>query len=128
MGVLIAAHKEGVHWLEVPIGRTGQQEALEFLWLEFLYDPREYSGYQAMAGLRPFGQAAFPLIEGAISRCKNDPEAYVCIGLVELSEHMSPFPKSALPLFEELSDNQSLELSDFERQKAMFAVDRLQKQ
>ncbi len=128
VGVLIAAHKEGVPWLEVPIGRTGQQVALEFLWLEFLYDPRSITGYQAMAGLGLFGQAAFPLIEGAISRCKNDPAAYVCIGLVELSENIPSFPKSALPLFEELSENQSLELSEFEREKAMFAVNRLQKQ
>jgi len=107
--VLISAHRSGVSWLELPIARTGTDKALDFLWLEFLYEPSESAGIQSIMGLAQFGDRAFVHIEPAISRCNFHPEARICYGLVELAEYFETFPVNAVPLFEQLATDPSLD-------------------
>ncbi len=121
--VLIAAHNAGVPWLEVPIGRTQTDEALDFLWLQFLYDPQEFSNVQAMMGLAKLGDRVHPKIEPVIARCRFEIEARVCFGLVELSQFFVSYPKSAVSLFETLAEHPSLD--EFQKQEALFAAEDL---
>lgn len=121
--VLIEAHKSGVPWLEIPIGRTQTDEALDFLWLQFLYDPQEDSNVQAMMGLARLGEKVHPKIEPVITRCRFEIEARVCFGLVELSEFFVSFPESAEPLFEKLANHPSLD--EFQKQEAQWAAEDL---
>ncbi|MEO0607035.1 MAG: hypothetical protein AAFY82_02310 [Pseudomonadota bacterium] len=121
--VLMEAHDSGVPWLEVPIGRTQTDEALEFLWLQFLYDPRENTNVQAMMGLARLGERVHPKIEPVVARCGFEIEARVCFGLVELSDFFVSFPESALPLFERLAEHP--ELDDYQKQEAHWAAEDL---
>ncbi|MEO0450726.1 MAG: hypothetical protein AAFZ74_10465 [Pseudomonadota bacterium] len=124
--VLIGAHKSGVPWLEIPLGRTQTDEALDFLWLQFLYDPQEDSNVQAMMGLARLGEKVHPKIEPVIARCRFEIEARVCFGLVELSGFFVAFPDSAEPLFEKLANHPSLD--EFQKQEAQWAAEDLKGQ
>lgn len=88
---LIEAHNSGVPWLEMPIGRTQTDEALDFLWLQFLYDPQEHTNVQAMMGLASFEDRVHPKIEPVIRRCKFDIEARVCLDWLSFPDSSSRF-------------------------------------
>lgn len=106
--MLIDAHKKGVVWLEVPIGLTETDTALEYLWLDFLSEPSSYKNDQTIIALRIFNTRLHPRIELEISKCLDDTALAVCTGLVDLAEVLPDFPISALPLFELLAEDPAL--------------------
>lgn len=120
--VLIQAHKKGVPWLAKPIGNTETEAALDYLWIQFLYDPDEGSNGSTMYALAGFGERAFVKILPAIEKCSYDIDVAVCMGLVELAGIFAVFPDLAVPVFEEMSTQHSLD--DYQKHKIEVALDR----
>lgn len=105
---LIAAHQDGIGWLEASIGSTRRQEALDYLWQDFLEYSDRHQKSNTRAGLANFREQVHPYIEIEIAKCLAQPTEKICFGLVELSESVYPFPETALPLFELLLTTASL--------------------
>jgi hypothetical protein len=96
---LISANRAGAVWLAWPIARTGTDEALDYLWTDFLANPSSSPG----SPLPLFGKRSFPRLEVELGRCRTGRDAERCAGLLSLLGEYKPFPDFAVPLLREIA-------------------------
>jgi hypothetical protein len=103
--VLIEAHRRGLGWLTVAIARTDTDEALDYLWIDFLNDPNFGSNSQVFFALPRFGDRLFPRLTEVLAQCRVAQESEACSGVIQLLAEYDPFPTFALPLLQDIADS-----------------------
>ncbi|GJL95283.1 MAG: hypothetical protein DHS20C05_16880 [Hyphococcus sp.] len=107
---LIIAHKHGISWLEPAIAATGTDEALAFLWENFLANPSQGSNSQTFRVLPEFGDRLYPYFKEELEGCQTSDQLDLCWALLTLLGGIDPWPDFVVPTLEGIAT--SLDASD----------------